>query len=76
MRLRATIVIDIDAADYIEAADHQKFVGELLDTVRGRYGSVQCEIRERRPRERTTGSAANRAPSTGRLRPYARAAAS
>ena len=51
MRLRAQIVVDINAEDYVTAAEHQKSLEQLLGYVRGQYPNAQLSIRERRERK-------------------------
>ena len=50
MRLRATISIDLDASDFVDAADHQRRLQELFDVVRAAYPSAEFQFRERRAR--------------------------
>ena len=72
MRLRAHITIDIDANDFIAAADHQRAVQEMLEQVRDSYPQARLEFRERRDRaeaKQRAGSAASR-QSTGAVHHY------
>lgn len=55
MRLRAHITIDIDADDFIAAADHQRAVQAMLDQVRDAYPQAALEFRERRDRTEPRG---------------------
>jgi len=48
VRLRVTITIDIDAEDYLEAAEHQKKLEVYLASVRDEYPSAGISVRERR----------------------------
>ena len=50
MRLRAQIIVDIDAADYLEAAAHQSALQRYLQDIQGRYPSASMTMRERRER--------------------------
>jgi hypothetical protein len=50
MKLRAEIVVDIEAANYLEAAEHQRKLESLLKDVKTRYATAQLQIRERRKR--------------------------
>jgi hypothetical protein len=50
MRLRAQIVIDIDADDYVEAADHQNALKCYLKEIQARYPNAEMTMRERRER--------------------------
>lgn len=72
MRLRATIVIDIDAADFVEAAEHQQQIEQMLAGVREIYGRAELELRERRVKRRTIAPVITRtvAAPSGRLKTY------
>jgi hypothetical protein len=48
--LRAQITIDLQAADFAEAANHQHQLEELLNRIREVYRGAALEFRERRPR--------------------------
>ncbi|MGZ3318996.1 MAG: hypothetical protein ACXU95_17085 [Isosphaeraceae bacterium] len=48
VRLRVAITIDIDALDYLEAAEHQKRLETCLSSVRCAYPEVAVSIKERR----------------------------
>lgn len=48
--LRAQITIDLNADDFVGAADHQRRIEELMQSVRRVYREAQLEFRERRPR--------------------------
>ena len=50
MRLRAQIVVDLNAGTYIEAAEHQSLLQEFLKGLQGRYPKASLTIRERRER--------------------------
>lgn len=52
MKVRATITIDIDAVDFIEAAEHQRQVETLLGEVKKAYGAAVLDFRERRTSRR------------------------
>lgn len=64
MRLRAHITIDIDAADFVSAAEHQRRVEQLLAIVRQDYAHANLELRERR--ERSEAAADTRPVKPGR----------
>lgn len=75
MLLRAQISIDIEAADFVEAAEHQRMLETLLTDVRERYAEAVLDIRERRtrgPAVSASRAAPRRAyePNTGRLHAY------
>jgi hypothetical protein len=50
MRLRAQIVVDIDAEDYVEAAEHQSALQQYLQEIQARYPNASMTMRERRER--------------------------
>jgi hypothetical protein len=50
MRLRAQIVVDIDAGDYVEAAEHQSLLQQYLKEIQLRYPDASLTMRERRER--------------------------
>ena len=51
MRLRAQIIVDIDATDYIEAAEHQNQLRIFLQEIQARYPMASLSMRERRERK-------------------------
>jgi hypothetical protein len=59
MRLRACITVDIEAADYLEAASHQRRLQALFEAVAASYPEAEFQFRERRIRaaRRPSGSA-------------------
>jgi hypothetical protein len=71
MRLRAQIVIDIDAGDFSEAAGHQKRLERLFQAVRSEYDQAHLEFRQRRQRTLRTGAPAEGLRHyTGRMAEY------
>ena len=50
MRLRAQIVVDIDAVDYVEAAGHQHTLQRYLEDIQSCYPGASLSMRERRER--------------------------
>jgi hypothetical protein len=48
MRLRAEIIVDVDAADFVAAANHQTSIEAIVEDLRSRYGQVQLCFRQRR----------------------------
>jgi hypothetical protein len=50
MRLRAQIVIDIDADDFAEAAAHQTRVEQAFLKLQESYSGARLEFRQRRER--------------------------
>lgn len=71
VRLRVTVTIDIDAADFLEAAEHQKRVEKYLDSVQAEYPSAFVSVKQRR-RASSEGPSTPRTLkySTGRLNAY------
>jgi hypothetical protein len=71
LRLRAQITIDIEATDFVAAADHQRRVQVFADGIRQVYAEANLVLRERRspagPRE--TPPSPTRRP-TGKLNSY------
>ena len=73
MRLRAVITIDIDAADFVDAADHQRRIESLLGAMRDSYADAALEFRERRQVRRGMSPGhppGGRLSSTGKLNSY------
>lgn len=73
MRLKATITIDIDAADFVDAAGHQRRIEALLTDLQQAYPAAGLDFRERRTSRR--GRHEMHVPSpvqavTGRLSAY------
>ena len=50
MRLRAQIIVDIDAGDYVEAAEHQSALQRYLHDIQAQYPGASLVMRERRER--------------------------
>ncbi len=48
LRLRAQITIDIDAADFVSAAEHQRRVEGFMDQIRQAYERTDLVLKERR----------------------------
>ncbi len=74
MKLRATIVIDIDAADFVEAADHQRTIEGFLIDLKQNYGDAALDFREsrtaRRGRQKAPSRLLPQSQAVGRMRPY------
>jgi hypothetical protein len=72
LRLRAQITIDIEADDFVAAADHQKRVEGFIDGIREVYADTNLVLKERRilagPREPRPEPVQRR--STGKLHSY------
>ena len=71
MFLRAELAIEVEAPDYVSAADHQRRLEALVETLRENYDRVDFSLRERRP---PTGRGAAPKPrqtfKTGNLNDY------
>lgn len=50
MRLRAQITIDIEARDFVDAADHQRKLEDLVQSIKREYSQAALLLRERRER--------------------------
>jgi hypothetical protein len=70
VRLRAQIVIYIDAKDFADAADHQHRVQRVFETVRETYDDAQLEFRQRRERARRQTPRSGVLHYTGRMNEY------
>jgi hypothetical protein len=60
LRLRALITIDIDAQDFVEAADHQRRLEDIVRRIKGEYEQVALLLRERRERPESVRDAVAR----------------
>jgi hypothetical protein len=71
VRLRATISIEVDAVDYLEAAEHQRRLETHLSSVRSDYPEASISVTERR-RPAATPSIRSRELKvrTGKLHAY------
>lgn len=72
MRLKATFTIELEADDFVEAANHQRALEDQLVALRETFPHSQLRIvtGRRRPNGRTTSGRVN-ANITGRLHAYA-----
>ena len=72
LKLRAQITIDIEAADFVSAADHQRQVEGFIENIRQVYADTNLVLRERRvlagPREHRPEPGQRR--PTGKLNSY------
>lgn len=57
MKLKAEISIEIEADDYVAAADHQRSVEMLFGNVKAKYSQASLAIRQLRERQATATSA-------------------
>lgn len=53
MKLWGQISIELDVADYVAAADHQRRLQDIFEQVRVNYPQAQLTVRERRQRRAT-----------------------
>ena len=71
MKLCGQISVELSVGDYIEAADHQKRLEDILKLVRDAYPGATLAMRERRQRKAVPVSrAAPRGAATGALSRY------
>ncbi|MBS0295654.1 MAG: hypothetical protein JSR45_05030 [Proteobacteria bacterium] len=70
IRLRAEIVIDIDARDYFEAAEHQRRLDALLLAVKDSYRQTRFALRSRRAPRARAGLSAPPNGRSGRVHVY------
>src|SRR6478609_5448792 len=71
MKLCGQISVELNVDDYIEAADHQKRLEDILKLVRDAYPEATLAMRERRQRKAMPLTrAAPRAGRTGALNRY------
>jgi len=70
MKLCGQISVELNVGDYIEAADHQRRLEEILRQVRSAYPDATLAMRERRERKATPLARAPMAAQTGALNRY------
>ena len=70
MKLCGQISVELSVGDYIEAADHQKRLEDILKLVRDAYPGATLAMRERRQRKAVPTRAAPRPAATGALNRY------
>lgn len=51
MKLSGQISVELNVGDYVEAADHQKRLEDILRQVRAAYPEATLSMRERRERK-------------------------
>jgi hypothetical protein len=72
MKLCGQISVELNVGDYVEAADHQKRLEDILRLVRDAYPDATLAMRERRQRKALPLTrAAPRPAATGALNRYA-----
>ena len=50
VKLRATFIVEVDAADYLEAAEHQRRFESQLNVIHSEYPNAQLVLKERKPK--------------------------
>ena len=70
IRLRAEIVIEFDAVDFLEAASHQSRLAEVVAELKKDYPAARLAIRERRDRGPKEVELRPASRPTGNLRRY------
>lgn len=55
MKLWGQISVELEVGDYVEAADHQRRLEDILQQVRVAYPEARLAMRERRARRSTPG---------------------
>ena len=70
MKLCGNISVELDVGDFVQAADHQKRLEDILAQVRAAYPEATLTIRERRQRKAVPAGVAPEAPE-GALNRYA-----
>jgi hypothetical protein len=73
MRLRAQILIEVDAEDFVAAANHERAIQAIFKNLQLEYSSAQLELREVRSKApREGGASLSKMPRyTGNLNQYA-----
>ena len=71
MKLCGQISVELTVCDYVEAADHQRKLEDMLNLIREAYPEATLAVRERRQRKAMPLTrAAPRAAVTGALHRY------
>lgn len=71
MRLKATFTIELEAVDFVAAADLQRDLEQTLSGLRQQFPQAELRLTERRRREQDRGRrSATGAGITGRLNAY------
>ncbi|MDP3406207.1 MAG: hypothetical protein Q8S03_16075 [Brevundimonas sp.] len=71
MRLKAIFTVEIEAEDFVSAADHQKRLEQILLAVRDEFPQAELKLTERRTRRSApVRGFVPRAMITGRLHDY------
>lgn len=72
MKLRAQFVVEVEADDYVAAAEHQRRFQDILADLKKHYAQTCLDFRERRTRPPVSqrGAAMPVRRPSGRLRAY------
>lgn len=70
IHLRAEILIEFDAADFVDAASHQGRLAHAVAALQHEYPGAKLSIRERRPRGPKQSELKPTSIATGSLRAY------
>jgi hypothetical protein len=70
LKLRAEILIDIDAADYVQAAARQAELDRAIANLQTLFGSVEVSLRPRRERAQAVVRTLADPPQAGRVNTY------
>lgn len=70
LKLRAEILIDIDAADYVQAAARQAELDRAISDLQTVFGTVEVSLRPRRQRVRAVVRPLADPPQPGRVATY------
>lgn len=65
MKLRAQILIEVEAEDFVSAANHEQAIQTIFRDLQGAYGTAQLEFREVRSK-----SLKENAPALRKMRRY------
>jgi hypothetical protein len=71
MRLRAEIVVELEAADFVDAATHQNRLESFISQLSEAYPNVKLTLRERRDRGPKEADLRPSGHASGRLHRYA-----
>ena len=68
--LRATITIDVEVADYQEAAQHERCIQSCVSQIRGDYPNAELTLIERRRPSEEPTPPRRLHPRSGQLKAY------
>lgn len=70
VKLRATFIVEVDARDYLEAAEHQKRFQNQLSSIHNEYPEAQLVLKERKPKGDVPRAPRPVAAKSGRVHLY------